>query len=103
MPSTYASDSVKPRMRVRRSPWPAMMPETIGTIGSTHGVNASSRPERKNAPIITNTLPVEISRARPVCSETYSPPPPPPAIAPSTIEAAEASGRATSNVFVMGG
>ena len=44
MPSTYDSDSRKPRCVDTVPPWPAMMLDRIGTIGSTHGVNDSSSP-----------------------------------------------------------
>ena len=44
MPSTYDSDNKKPRCAETVPPWPAMMLDRIGTIGSTHGVSESSSP-----------------------------------------------------------
>ncbi len=77
-----------------------MMPETIGTIGSTQGVKASSRPEAKNAPIISRTLPLAMSRARPDCSETYSPPPE--VLTLPSVTLPPASGSVRSKVLVIG-
>ena len=48
MPCTYVNASEKLRARVTSSPWPTMMPERIGIIGSTHGVSDSTRPATKN-------------------------------------------------------
>ncbi len=38
---------MKARIVVTLAPWPAMMPDRIGTIGSTQGVNDSSSPDPK--------------------------------------------------------
>ena len=46
--STYTADSENPRHAPMRSPRPAIRPERIGTIGSTHGVNARPNPYAKN-------------------------------------------------------
>src|SRR5690554_2439879 len=47
MPSTYPSDNAKARGVVGRSRWPTIMPDKIGTIGSTQGVKVSPRPNTK--------------------------------------------------------
>ena len=75
MPNEYDAASAKPRPRDtgrraaeprrlrRRAPvrplpaWPTMIDETIGSIGSTHGVSESSRPAMKNAPTIGQNEP----------------------------------------------
>jgi len=46
-----------------------MMPERIGTIGSTQGVNASSRPAPKNVASTASRLPLRILSASRSCSE----------------------------------
>src|SRR3982750_3705471 len=38
--------------------WPTMIDETIGSIGSTHGVSDNSRPAMKNAPTIGQNEPL---------------------------------------------
>src|SRR5689334_2161057 len=45
--STYTIDSTNARRVEMFSPEPAMMPDRIGIIGNTHGVNASKRPNPK--------------------------------------------------------
>src|SRR6516164_3181492 len=76
MPNEYDAASAKPRPRdtppggtslapfaparfgVGAPPaWPTMIDETIGSIGSTHGVNDSSNPATKNAPTIDQNAP----------------------------------------------
>ena len=47
MPRTYAAASRKPRVFVTWPPLPMMTPESMGTMGSTHGVNESSSPKPK--------------------------------------------------------
>ncbi len=47
-----------------------MMPDRIGTIGRTQGVNASSRPAPKNVPTMTSRLDPEMICARRACSDT---------------------------------
>ncbi len=51
-------------------PWPAMMPERMGTIGSTQGVKANTRPARKKPPNIRKVLPEVMREAKRSCSET---------------------------------
>ena len=46
-----------------------MMPDRIGTIGNTHGVNASNRPAPKNVPMTTMRLEPEIICASLACSD----------------------------------
>ncbi len=47
-----------------------MIPDRMGTIGRTQGVNASPRPARKNTPTATQMLdPVMICASR-ACSDT---------------------------------
>src|SRR3954462_2281913 len=75
MPSTYVSDSAKPR-RGETAPWPTMMLDRIGTIGSTQPVNATPRPPKKNPPSSAAHEPVT-SAAHRSCSETGSDPAPP--------------------------
>ena len=70
MPSTYVTDSRNDRRGVAASPWPAMMPERIGIIGSTQGVKASSRPNPKKLAMIASRLPPEIRLDSRSCSET---------------------------------
>ena len=41
---------------VIRTPSPTIMPERIGIIGKTHGVNASKNPNIKNEKILNNKL-----------------------------------------------
>ena len=71
MPSEYdAASASRDARRRRRAPtpapaarpeplsaWPTMIDETIGSIGSTHGVSESSRPAMKNAPTIGQNEP----------------------------------------------
>src|SRR6185437_10575030 len=45
--STYTMDNTNARRVVTFSPEPAMMPDRIGIIGNTQGVNASRRPNPK--------------------------------------------------------
>src|SRR5690606_30746039 len=70
MPSTYDSDSENARPVDVCAPWPAMMPERIGTIGSTQGVNESNRPRPKNVAPTRSHESERISAARRSCSET---------------------------------
>ena len=51
------------RRVVTFSPLPAMMPERIGTIGSTQGVNASNSPAPKNDSSTRKMLPCLIFSA----------------------------------------
>src|SRR4051812_23957249 len=75
MPNEYDAASAKPRRRdsppdtflpvpapanVGPEPlpaWPTMIDDTIGSIGSTHGVSESSKPAMKNAPTIGQNEP----------------------------------------------
>ena len=50
-------------------PAPTMMPDRIGTIGSTQGVNASSSPKPKNVASTANRLPSRILSASTSCSD----------------------------------
>ena len=45
------------RRRAALPAWPTMIDETIGSIGSTHGVSDSSRPATKKAPTIDQNAP----------------------------------------------
>ena len=58
------------RRGVAASPWPAMMPDRIGIIGSTQGVKASSRPNPKKLAMMAKRLPPAIRVERRSCSET---------------------------------
>src|SRR4051812_47668808 len=77
MPNEYDAASAKPRPRDTPPPglaealppapastgvgvpaWPTMIEETIGSIGSTHGVSDSSRPAMKKAPTIGQNEPL---------------------------------------------
>ena len=69
MASTYTRDSQKAFMVVILSPWPTMMPDRIGNIGSTQGVKASSSPAMKKAMIALAGARVSIP-ASSSCSET---------------------------------
>src|ERR1019366_227671 len=105
MPSTYASDRMKACIWVILWPRPTMMPDRIGIIGNTHGVNASNNPAPKKKETISQKLPPLNSRA--ICE-------------PSDTGACDegggasvmnggaswpvvASGRLMCNVLVMGG
>src|SRR5471030_2284011 len=57
MPRQYASASEKPRLR-ETAPSPTMIDDRMGTIGSTHGVNDSSRPKARKARPMRHTLPL---------------------------------------------
>src|SRR5258706_14045890 len=61
MPSTYAADSATARTRVRPAPWPTMMPDRIGSIGSTQGENASASPKPKKLARISQKQPLASS------------------------------------------
>ncbi len=54
-------------------PWPAMIPESIGTIGSTQGVKASSNPEPKKEMMTMNRLPLRIRAASRSWADTKTP------------------------------
>ena len=51
--------------RAPLSAWPTMIDETIGSIGSTHGVSDSSRPAMKNAPTIGQNAPPRSTASMP--------------------------------------
>src|SRR5450759_1169038 len=57
MPSTYASDRMKACIWVILWPRPTMMPDRIGIIGNTHGVNASNNPAPKKKETISQKPP----------------------------------------------
>ena len=85
-------------------PCPAMIPERIGTMGSTQGVKASTRPARKKPPSMMRMFPERASEAYQSCSETKpeetllaSP------AAPADPEGTCPGGRLTRTVFVTGG
>jgi hypothetical protein len=63
MPCTYVNASEKPRIGVTLSPWPTMMPDRIGIIGNTQGVNDSSMPMPKKVASTANRLPSRIKAA----------------------------------------
>ena len=85
MPNEYAAASAKPRPRetppeslapaLPPAPasagvcglpaWPTMIDETIGSIGSTHGVSESRRPAMKNAPTIGQNEPPRSTASMP--------------------------------------
>src|SRR5438045_9491177 len=48
--------------------WPTMIDETIGSIGSTHGVSESSKPAMKNAPTIGQNEPPRRTASMPPAS-----------------------------------
>src|SRR4051812_44529388 len=54
----YTVDKTIARRVEILSPAPAMMPDRIGIIGNTHGVNASPSPARKNAPNTSHNEPL---------------------------------------------
>ena len=56
MPSTYASASKNPEVLVSFF-CPAIMPDKIGIIGNTQGVNDSSKPKPKKLAMIAQKLP----------------------------------------------
>src|SRR5258707_14804038 len=58
MPRTYIADSVKPRHRVTLLPWPAIIPDRIGIIGKTQGVNDRSSPNPRKLAMTSQKLPV---------------------------------------------
>jgi hypothetical protein len=70
MASTNTADSVNARRVVTSGPWPTIRPDRIGTIGSTQGVNASSRPKPKNTASTAGRAPPLISAARRSDSDT---------------------------------
>src|SRR5690606_17781145 len=74
MPSTYDNDSANARPVDTCAPCPAMMPDRIGTIGSTHGVNARRSPRPKNVAPTTSHESDRMIAARRACSETGAAP-----------------------------
>src|SRR3954447_10901294 len=69
MPSTYDSDRAKARGLFRLRPSPAMIPERMGIIGRTHGVNASNTPKtrklaRTSAKLPSNNRAISMSLAK---------------------------------------
>src|SRR5882672_12951808 len=65
-----------------------MMPERIGIIGNTHGVNDRSTPMPKKVASTASRLPSRINKARRSCSETKMPLPDAPAFAGATAPSA---------------
>src|SRR4051812_33739603 len=63
IPSTYIPDNTVPRMRVIFFSWPAISPESIGTIGKTHGVKERSKPNPRKLTMMSQTFPVLMNRA----------------------------------------
>ena len=57
MPATYDTESAAARALPRFAPSPAMIPDRIGIIGSTHGVKASSSPNPRKLAITSAKLP----------------------------------------------
>src|SRR5919205_896500 len=57
MPREYASARPKPRARDTGPLAPTMIDDRIGTIGSTQGVNESSRPATRKTPATVSRLP----------------------------------------------
>src|SRR5215218_5734437 len=87
MPNEYDAASAKPRRRdgpaealaepppapasagdEPLSAWPTMIDETIGSIGSTHGVRDRSSPAMKKAPTIGQNEPPRSTASMPVGS-----------------------------------
>ena len=83
------------RRGVADSPWPAMMPERIGIIGSTQGVNASSSPKPKKLAMIASRLPPAIRFESRSCSETIG--------GDSLLDGVPGGGSSIATVFVTGG
>jgi len=99
IPSTYARDSAKALRAVTLLPWLAIIPERIGTIGNTQGVNESSKPRPKNVASTRSRLPLWINRASRSCSEMT-----PPEVGLDDLSAeASIAGRESFRVFVIGG
>ncbi len=57
MPSTYVTDSANACAFVTARLSPTMMPERIGIIGSTHGVNVRRTPAPKKSASVSRKLP----------------------------------------------
>src|SRR4051794_25562032 len=69
MPSTYDSDNAKARGLFKFRPSPAMIPERMGIMGRTHGVNARSTPNtrklaRTSAKFPSNNRAISMSLAK---------------------------------------
>src|SRR5258706_6025825 len=58
MTRTFIGSSVKPRHRVTLLPWPAIIPDRIGIIGKTQGVNDRSSPNPRKLAMTSQKLPV---------------------------------------------
>ena len=83
-----------------------MIPDRIGTIGSTQGVNASSRPAPKNVASTASRLPLRILSASASCSERMRPgaAAAPPLLATNASPLVVAAPPSfTSAVFLIGG
>jgi hypothetical protein len=76
-----------------------MIPERIGTIGNTQGVNARSRPAPKKVAITIHILAVPINSASFACSETGGVR----SLMAASAETVVAVGRVTLSVRVVGG
>jgi hypothetical protein len=89
------------RRGVAAAPWPAMMPDRMGIIGSTQGVNASSRPNPKKVARTAKRLPPAIMLESRSCSETIVPAPR--ASAEALFAGVPGGGISIATVLVTGG
>src|SRR5690606_636752 len=96
--ATYADASVKPRLGLTSSPSPAMIPDNIGTIGSTQGVKANNSPAPKNVATTSQSPALEMRLARRACSDCGAGP----VVALDSAVTAVAFGSDTSRVRVTG-
>src|SRR5262245_28146579 len=100
MPCTYVIASPKLLPRVMFSPCPTIIPDKIGIIGNTHGVNDSPSPARKNNPNAYQRLPLSAA-ANPSCSDTIGAPVPEDSDLPAALDVF-ATGNVNDAVFVIG-
>ncbi len=99
MASTYTTDNDKARAMVMPRPWPTMILDRMGIMGNTQGVNASSRPKRKNEASTRGVLPLAREPAIRSCSGKGVATP---AVGVGGFDAA-AAGKEKDASFVMGG
>ena len=93
-PKTGEEIPISARRVVTFGPWPAMMPERIGTIGSTQGVKASSSPAPKKKPMTSSRLPERMNAAILSCLDTKP---------PAAADIVPPAGKSTFRVLVIGG